>query len=77
MRTLFAVIVTAATVLIPACGLAKGGYVGLPPVHVIAAVPLVVPQSLPNISAHEALGGCGTHRQRDPETQRCRGPGNF
>ena len=65
------------TIVAPTLASAKGGYVRPPPVHVIAAVPLVVPHSLPNISAHEVLGGCGSHRQRDPETQRCRGPGNF
>ena len=76
MRTLFAVIVAVVTMLTPTYVLAAGA-MRLPPSHVIAAVPLVVPHSLPNISGHEALGGCGTHRQRDPETQKCRGPGNF
>jgi hypothetical protein len=76
MRTLFAVAVAAVTTLSPAYVLAAGA-MRLPPPHVIAAVPLVVPHSLANITAQEALGGCGTHRQRDPETQQCRGPGNF
>jgi hypothetical protein len=76
MRTLFAVIVAVVTVLTPTYVLAAGA-MRLPPPHVIAAVPLVVPHSLPNISGRDALGGCGTHRQRDPETQKCRGPGNF
>jgi hypothetical protein len=77
MRTLFTVAIAILTMVIPVCVWAKGGYVRPPSVHVIAAVPLVVPHSLPSISAHEAFGGCGSHRQRDPETQKCRGPGNF
>jgi hypothetical protein len=76
MRTLFAVAVAAVTILSPAYLLAAGA-MRLPAPQVIVAIPLVIPDSLPNISAHDVLGGCGSHRQFDPQTQKCRGPGNF
>jgi hypothetical protein len=73
----FAVVLATATVLAPACVSAKSGYVRPPPVHVTAAIPPVMLHSLPHISTHEALGGCGTHRHYNPETQKCRGPADF
>jgi hypothetical protein len=78
MRTrCFAVGVAAMTVLTPACVMAKGGYVRPPPVHVIAAVPLVVPQSIPHISPNEVFARCGAHRHYDVAAQKCRGPADF
>jgi hypothetical protein len=76
MRTLFAVAVAAVTVLSPAYVLGAGA-MRLPPPHVIAAIPLVMRESLANNSLHDVLGGCGSHRQFDPQTQTCRGPANF
>jgi hypothetical protein len=63
------VIASAVIALAPVQTLAKGPPT---PVHVIAAVPLVVPHALPNVSADKLIKGCGTHRYRDPTTQRCR-----
>jgi hypothetical protein len=76
MSTLFAVAVAAVTTLSPAYVLAARA-MRLPPPHVITAIPLVMPDSLPNISSNDVFGGCGSHRQFDPQTQKCRGPGNF
>jgi hypothetical protein len=76
MRTLFAVAVISATILAPGCVLAAGA-MRLPPTHVIAAIPLVIPRSLPDVSVRTILAGCGGHRQFDPRTQKCRGPGDF
>ena len=78
MRTCyFALVVTALTVLTPACVAAKGGYVRPPPVHVMAAVLPVMPHPLPHISPNEVFGSCGAHRHYDRETQKCRGPADF
>jgi hypothetical protein len=76
MRKLFAVAVAAVTILSPAYVLGAGA-MPLPPPHVTAAIPLVMRDSLPNISLHDVLGGCGSHRQFDRQTQTCRGPTNF
>jgi hypothetical protein len=76
MRALFAVAVAAVTILSPAYALAAGA-MRLPPPHVIAAVPRVVPHSLPDVSVRTVLAGCGGHRTFDPRTQKCRGPGDF
>jgi hypothetical protein len=69
--------IAAMTVLTPACVMAKGGYVRPPPAHVIAAVTLVVPQSLPHISPNEAFARCGAHRHYDVAAQKCHGPADF
>jgi len=74
--TLFAVTVITAAIFAPDCVLAAGAMLRPPP-HVIAAIPMVVPYSLPDISARTVLAGCGGHRQIDPRTQKCRGPGDF
>jgi hypothetical protein len=64
------VIASAMTALAPVQTLAKGQPT---PVHVIAAVPPVIPRALPSeLPADKLLRGCGTHRYRDPTTQQCR-----
>jgi hypothetical protein len=66
MRTrCFAVGIAAMTILTPACVMAKSGYVRPPPVHAVAAIPLVVPQSIPHISPDEVFARCGAHRHYD------------
>jgi len=74
MRTLFAVAVITATILASGCVLAAGA-MRLPPTHVIAAIPLLIPRSLPDVSVRTVLAGCGGHRQFDPRTEKCRGQG--
>jgi hypothetical protein len=64
------VIASAMIALGPVQALAKGQPT---PVHVIAAVPPVIPRALPSVSADKLLRGCGTHRYRNPTTQQCRG----
>ena len=67
------VIASAMIVLAPVRTLAKGAPTV---VHAIAAVPPLIPRALPtalpDVSADKLLRGCGTHRYRDPTTQRCR-----
>jgi hypothetical protein len=44
------------------------------PTRTVAASVLPSP-SLPQLSPHDILGGCGRGRIRDAATHRCRGPG--
>jgi hypothetical protein len=67
-RCLF-VLASVMIALVPPQARAKGQPTS---VHVIAAVPLVIPRALPNISPDEVLKGCGNHRYRDPTTHQCR-----
>ena len=46
------------------------------PAVVTAGVAAPVP-SVPNISAGDAVGGCGRGRIRDPQTHTCRGPADI
>jgi hypothetical protein len=75
MRTFCAMVITA-MILAPGCVLAAGA-MRLPPPHVIAAIPVIIPRSLPDVSVRTVLAGCSGHRQFDPRTQKCRGPGDF
>lgn len=71
MSARYALIITSALIAVaPVQAIAKGQPT---PVHVIAAVPPVIPRALPDISSDKFLRGCGTHRYRDRATQQCRG----
>jgi hypothetical protein len=63
------VVASAMIALAPIQATAKGQPT---PVHVIAAVPPVMPRALPDLSADKLLKGCGNHRYRDLTTQKCR-----
>lgn len=70
MRRMLYPAAVALIVLAPALACAKAS-----PPKVIAASIVPAP-SLPQLSPHEILGGCGKGRVRDAETHRCRGPGD-
>jgi hypothetical protein len=72
---LFAGMVTATTLLFPAYGIAAGTNM-----HELANAHEAVQTSVastPQGFANEPTWGCGSHRYYDPETRKCRGPGDF
>lgn len=74
MRTFTAFIGAVLLLAAPTPGLAKGGtdlHWTEQPKIVRAGPPL------PNLSPSQFLGGCGSRRYRDPQTQRCRGPADL
>ena len=64
------IVATALALAAPAPGLARGGYIHLPPKIVRAGPPIPMPE----LGPVQILGGCGPKRSRDPATGRCRGP---
>jgi len=69
MRILnFAIVVTAITLLIPTCGMAKGSDMHTRLSH--ASATTTSSEASPNPT-------CGTHRHYDPEKQKCRGSVRF
>jgi hypothetical protein len=78
MRFLVVVAIATNVLAIPGYTLAKGGYVRAPePVPIAAAsmVPKLPKVSIP--SPKRLLGGCGRGAIRDPQTHKCRGPGDI
>jgi hypothetical protein len=77
MRRLMAVAVATHLLAVSHYALAKGGYVRAPgPVPVVS----MMVHKPPKMSIHSPkhlLGGCGRGAIRDPQTHKCRGPGNI
>jgi hypothetical protein len=49
-----------------------------PEPHVVkAGMPSIPIPSMPNVTAHDLVGGCGKGRIRDPQTHGCRGPSDI
>ena len=77
MRRLMIVAVATHLLAVSDFALAKGGYVRVPDPVPVASMMV---QKLPKVSIHSPkhlLGGCRSGAIRDPQTHKCRGPGNI
>jgi len=75
---LMAFVVATHVLAIPDYALAKGGYMRPPDPKPVEASIIPHPKlSIPRLSPKHLLGGCGRGAIRDPQTHKCRGPGDI
>jgi hypothetical protein len=73
---IFAVVVTAVSLLTAGDALAVGSMQRPPVIDFGVSTPVSHLSAL-HVFPNDILQGCGSHRRYDPETQTCRGPADF
>jgi hypothetical protein len=75
----FAILAFAVTAIASSNCYAAGSFQKPEPRTVVTAgvAPALPSVALPNVTAHDLVGGCGRGKFRDPQTHGCRGPADI